>query len=153
MINSAPFQGLGKMLLQLKEGEVPSDMQTRFFRLVAEHDPAGHGSTLSSIRTVASNMLDDFCSPQMEGFTTWDAHEEIMRGRAELIAFSGWGFFGKRYFELLQSEYQAGASDLSHDDPTVGRKMLDQVLDPDAPFVNLSHYFYEEEDDEQASED
>jgi hypothetical protein len=152
MVNSAPFQGLGKILLQLKDGETPSEMQERFFRLVADQDPTGHGGTLSSIQAVASSMLKDVCSPRMEGFSTWDALEEIMRGRAELLAFSAWGFFGKRYFELLQSEYQSGASDLSHDDPNVGREMLNLVLDPDAPFVNLSHYFYDDEEEEQEEE-
>lgn len=146
ILNVAAFNRLDRFLIDLPQGENLSDMQERFLRLVTEHSPEGHGQSLNELTDEAERFLKGFCSPRPEGFTTWPALLHIMDARAEYVSFAAWGFFGERHLDLLQEKYKEGKSPI-FDAPNLGLELVDRVIDPNVPFVDLVHIDWGDEDD------
>lgn len=105
VMNFAPFQSVERFL-HIEGAEVP-DIIKRFIELVKENDPEGHGNALSALTDAATAFLKNVCSPEVEGFSHWGAHQKIMEGRAKNLAFVGWGLFGEAVFSRLQKEYES----------------------------------------------
>lgn len=140
MLNFAPFQGVSRFLLKLEADEQPTAMQNKFINLVREYDPTGHSQSLEDIMDVGCIFLKGFCSPAPEGFADWRALKPIMLGRSGLISFRGWGIFGEIFFDRLAAEYQAGDISIAVDCPRLGLKVIEDLIDPDYPDIDVNFY-------------
>jgi hypothetical protein len=61
----------------------------------------------------------------------------------DLIAFRGWGIFGDLFNELLIQEYEQGCIETDIMSPTLGLRVLDEVIDPLYEFIEISNYKYQ----------
>jgi len=137
IMNFAPFQSVERFL-HLDPLEIP-EMVKRFFLLVKENDPEGHGNAISAVTDAGERLLENVCSPRVEGFAHWGAHRKIMEHRAEHVAFVGWGLFGEALFSRLQAEYDAGNITCSINDPGLGLSVVADIVDDSYEFVDLSY--------------
>lgn len=147
ILNVAAFNRLDRFLIELPDGEALTDMQERFLRLASGYTPEGHGQSLNELAQESERFLEGFCSPRPEGFMTWPALLYSMENRAEYVSFSAWGFFGERHLDLLQEKYKLGKSPI-FDSPTIGLELVANVIDPDAPYLDLAHLNWGDEDDD-----
>lgn len=149
LLNFAPFQSVERFLhIDGVNGinDLP-DTVGRFMRLVRDHDPEGHGNTLSKITDACTELLESICSPRVEGFTHWGALRKIMDGRAEHIAFVGWGLFGELHIEKLKEAYKNGDFVVPSTDPSLGFSVVAEIVDDDYQFIDMSYIEFPDEDD------
>jgi hypothetical protein len=146
VLNFAPFQSLERLFHD--ENFEPNSITEKFVDIVTDFDPTGHGESLISITQTGRDFLEDFCSPRMEGFHTWDVLKDIMLRRSDLISFHSWGVFGELYSNKLLERYKDGDLTLKSNDPNLGLELLDELIDPNYEFINLSYYNYDPEEDE-----
>lgn len=144
IVNFAPFQSVERLFHD--ENFKPSKMTERFVNLMIENDPNGHGESLNAMTEHAKKFLG-FCSPRAEGFHTWDDLKEMTLPRAEFLSFHSWGIFGEIFSDKLSMEYENGNTHFTFNDPDLGLKVLDELIDPNYEFINLSHYNYDPESD------
>jgi hypothetical protein len=147
ILNVAAFNRLDRFLIDLPEGVEPSEIQKRFFKLVADYAPEGHGQSLNELLEEAQRFLKGFCSPQPEGFMTWPALHNSMKQRAEYVSFSAWGFFGERHLDLLQKKYEAGQSPI-FDSADLGLELVASVIDRNVPYIDLAYMNWDDGDDD-----
>jgi hypothetical protein len=137
VLNFAPFQSVERFL-HIGNDDLP-DMVQRFIKLIQEHDPEGHGNTLSEITDTCIDLLNQVCSPRAEGFTHWGKLREIMDERAEYIAFVGWGLFGDAHLEKLKTTYQEGNISCPSTSPELGFSVISDIIDDSYEFIHLSY--------------
>ena len=137
VLNFAPFQSVERFL-HINDGELP-DMVQRFIRLVKENSPEGHGNSLSEITDACEDLLGQVCSPQVEAFTHWGALRKIMEGRAQHIAFVGWGLFGDALLEKLKAAYREGNISCPSTSPELGFAVISEIVDDSYEFIDLSY--------------
>lgn len=151
IINFAPFQSFERHFHN--EDFQPNGITERFIQIIKDHDPTGHGNSLQAITSQGESFLENFCTPRTEGFHTWDILSEIMLRRCNLISFQSWGVFEEVYTEKLMERYKNGDIELTFDDPNLGLEMLNELIDSDYEFYNLSYYGVDAEDfDEEFDE-
>jgi len=146
VMNLAPFQSVERFL-HIENEEIPVIIK-RFMSLVKEYGPEGHGNALELVTRAAESFLKKVCSPQVEGFTHWGEHQHIMSGRAENLAFVGWGLFGEALFARLQEEYEAGNTACSATAPHLGLSVVSEIVDNTYEFVDLTYIDFGDEGDE-----
>lgn len=100
----------------------------KFHQVIRESSPIGHGETLREISENCRRFLQNVCNPSFEGFLTWDYHRLDMHGRAEKIAFVGWGIFGDLFFSELSKRYQSGVAVRDSMDSEIGDHTVDTVV-------------------------
>ncbi len=145
ILNFAPFQSIERLFHD--ENYEVNTMTEKFIDIIIENSPLGHGESLIDITEAGIDFLQNFCKPEMEGFTTWDNLKNIMEYRCDLKAFKCWGIFDELYTKKLKEEYTNGNLNISNTDPDLGLKMLDELIDPSYEFIDLSYYNYNLEDD------
>ena len=146
ILNFAPFQSIER-LFHDEEFEANS-MTEKLINIIVNYCPEGHGESLGAITDAGTDFLKNFCTVREEGYTTWDNLKHLMKGRCELIAFKCWGVFDELYMGKLLKEYQNGNLSISSTDPKVGLAMLDEVIDSNYEFIDLSYYNYDPEKNE-----
>ncbi|MCD1590110.1 hypothetical protein K7H13_04960 [Qipengyuania citrea] len=147
ILNAAPFQGVGRFLRELQEGDDLPPIQERLISLVSEYNPEGHSETLDDVSAFGCNFLKMFCRPRYEGFTSWGPLRKIMLGRCELVSFAGWGLFGERHYDRLLSEYADGNTIILADDPNIGLKLVDSLVDlENEHFIDVTWFNYDPEE-------
>ena len=142
--NFAPFKSLERFV---KDGNV-SEVIDRFIRVVTNFSPDGHGNSLSEVTDACEEIVKDFCSPQVEGFTTWDVLRKTLAPRMNRLAFVGWGLFGEAAVEEVKTRHRAGELTCSLSSPEVGLSVLAKLIDPDYEVLDLSYYHYNPDQDE-----
>jgi hypothetical protein len=145
LINIAPFRTLERLFHD--EKFEPNPMTLRMVDMVKEYAPDGHGMTLESIKNYGERFLAHFCTPRTEGFSTWEYLRSYVFKETDVIAFVGWGFFGELYFDRLHKAYLEGDQHISSTDPFVGIALLDELIDENYPFIDLSYYRADNEDE------
>lgn len=142
VVNIAPFSTLERFIRVA--GEIkPESILGRFINICTEHDPTGHGSSLSAQADSAVEFLRSFCSPQAEGFTNWRYLKEFMLENGDLIAFQAWGFFETEYFSSLKKEYDDGNLTTAAHDPHLALRVLENLIDPGYQFIDLAYFNYD----------
>lgn len=123
-------------------------MQRKWFDLIKEQDPTGHGHAFNSIASVGTEFLSSFCKPRLEGYADWNAHKSIMfdEGRADLVAFVGWGIFQSIFNEKLLNEYKNGNLEIPIDCPYLGLETIEEVIDVDYEYINVGYIDLNEEE-------
>lgn len=140
--NFAPFQSIERFV---KAGDVPKVVE-RFIKVITEFSPEGHSNTLSEITDTCREIVSQFCSPRIEGFATWGPLSEMLNGRTEYIAFSGWGLFGRAALDEVKTRHRAGDIRCSLSSPEVGKAVLEKLIDDKYEVLDLSYYFYDPND-------
>lgn len=139
LLNMAPFQSIERFLHKIDSVNDLTKIQKKFIQFIQEYDPSGHGNSLTKITLSATEFLSGFCYPTMEGFHNWDVLKKTMLSRGELLAFRGWGLFGDLYNERLIKEYSEGNIHLSITNPELGLEVVENLIDPNYPFITLHH--------------
>lgn len=139
----APFQSIERFV---RTGEVPKVVE-RFIKVIAEFAPEGHGNTLSTITDTCREIVGQVCSPRVEAFATWGPLIEMLNGRTEYIAFSGWGVFGQAALDEVKARHRAGDLRCSLNSPEVGEAVLAKIIDDTYEVLDLSYYFYDPNDE------
>lgn len=132
IMNVAPFQSID--WLTDVENDERNEITKKFIHILDEYDPIGHGESLNDITAKCTQFLDNFCEPRKEGFLTWDRILYQLKGRAEFIAFKSWGIFDELYMDELFIEYKKGNFTLKDNDPDLGMKVINSIIDYDYPF-------------------
>jgi hypothetical protein len=145
ILNFAPFQSIERLFHD--ENYEVNAMTEKFINIITESDPLGHGESLIEITKSGIDFLKGFCKPRMEGFTTWDDLKRIMENRCDLKAFKCWGIFDELYSSKLKDEYANGNLEISNTDPFLGLEMIEELIDPEYEFIDLSYYNYDPEED------
>ena len=149
IFNFAPFQSFERHFHN--ENFEPNDTARKFINVIKEHDPAGHGESLLTITSTGKSFLKNFCSPSIEGFLNWSHLSEIMLRRCNpLISFRCWGTFEDIFFDKLLQKYKTGEPEIPFDDPITGLEVINELIDPEYEFYNLSYF---EEDPEMDDDD
>lgn len=143
VFNLAPFQSIERFLHEVKDLDELSVMQKRFVNLVQSHGILGHGKSLINLTQSGSKFLEKICKPRMEGFVTWQILSEIMLDRGILVAFKGWGTFGKIFNEKLLEEYNDGNYSTSSTCPDIGLKTVLSLINPKYSFIDLSGMLFD----------
>lgn len=142
LVNFAPFQSLERFFHE--ENYQPSEMVKRFIEIKSDFGPIGHGASLYSITSITKKFCENFCTPRIEGFETWDNLRRMMTERCELISFHSWGIFGELYFDKLKVKYDEGKFSISTNDPNLGIELIDELVDPDYPFIDFRFFEYDQ---------
>ncbi|HFK5543292.1 TPA: hypothetical protein ACG0AR_000132 [Elizabethkingia anophelis] len=138
VFNFAPFQSFERHFHN--ENFEPNIIANKFIDIIRDYDPLGHGKSLMTITSTGQKFLSNFCSPHMEGFHNWDHLSESMLTRCNpLISFKCWGAFEEVLSDKILQKYQAGESDISFDDPHLGLEVINELIDPNYQFYNLSY--------------
>lgn len=111
--------------------------------MIVEFSPEGHSNTLSEITDTCREIVSQFCRPRMEGFATWGPLSEMLNGRTEYVAFSGWGLFGQAALDEVKRRHSAGDLRCSLSSPEVGKAVLGKIIDDTYDVIDLSYYFYD----------
>ncbi|NOU19121.1 MAG: hypothetical protein HOO91_16310 [Bacteroidales bacterium] len=146
ILNFAPFQSIERLFHD--ENYEINDITEKFIKIIVDYAPIGHGESLSEITDAGISFLDNFCSPRMEGFSTWADLKELMKHRCDLKAFKCWGIFDELFSNKLQEEYKKGNIQISSTDPNLGWDLLNELIDPNYEFIDLSYYKYTPDNDE-----
>lgn len=141
VLNFAPFQSLERLFHD--ENFEPNEITKRFIHIIKEYSPTGQGQSLDEIADTGIKFLEDFCEPRMESFTTWGSLKETMLNRCELISFHGWGIFAELFSDKLIEEYRKGNSTISSTDPNLGLELINELVDPNYDFYDLTYYDYD----------
>jgi hypothetical protein len=147
ILNFAPFNSLERLLHN--EDFEPNEITERFFNIVKEYSPEGHGKSLDEISASADKFLNAFCRPRTEGFTTWDSLKGSMINSSTLISFNSWGIFDELFSEKLYIEYKKGNTNISSTDPQLGLQLINELVDPNYEFYNLTYYDYDRDEDNE----
>ncbi|RVT74452.1 hypothetical protein EOD40_13150 [Flavobacterium sufflavum] len=142
MLNFAPFHSLERFFHN--ENFVPNKMTEKLVTIIKEYAPEGHGESLEQITEAGIFFLKNFSTPRVEGFTTWKPLRDIINSRATLVSFRAWGIFEELLSEKIQKEYQNGNLNISYDNPDLGLKLIDEMIDDEYEFYDLSYYDYDE---------
>jgi hypothetical protein len=140
--NFAPFKSLERFV----KDDAVSAVIERFIRVVTDFGPEGHGITLTEVTDTCVEIVRDFCSPTVEGFTTWEVLRDSMASRMDHLAFVGWGFFGEAAVEEVKARHRCGDLTCSLTSPVVGLAVLEKLIDPEYEVLDLSYYFYSPDD-------
>lgn len=140
ILNFAPFNSLERLFHD--ENFKPNKMVERFVDIIQNYAPEGHGNSLDEIYSNGEKFLIDFCSPSPEGYTTWDSLKEFMK-KGELVSFNSWGVFDELFSEKLYSKYKNGNKTISSTDPQLGLELINELVDPNYQYVDLSYYNYD----------
>ena len=128
----------------------PNEIAKRFIRIIRDHDPSGHGNSLNQITAYGEAFLKGFCSPKPEGFLSWEyLREYMLENNRSLLQFKVWGVFEEIYSEKLLLSYQNGENDLEFEDPYLGVRFINELIDPKYGFIALSNYEDEDEDNDE----
>lgn len=158
MMNIAPFESVERFFQTITDISELSDMQRKWVNLIKEHAPSGQGHTFNCIANLGEKFLSSFCKPCSEGYAGWNAHKSIMfdKGRADLVAFAGWGIFQSMFNEKLLTEYTNGNLDTPIDCPYLGLETIETIIDTNYEYINLVWSILDEEslnDDELWEDD
>lgn len=96
-------------------------------RIVQQADPSGHTDGLMKVAISANTLLNDFCIPQLEGFTYWQEWKESVRTRAEPLRCDFWGVLGDHARRVILN-------------PTVrshGRQLIGKGADWQDPWIAI----------------
>jgi len=145
VVNVAPFLTLERFL-KITDVE-PESVLGRLFEVTCEHMPTGHGASIGAQQDCAVEFLEKFCRPAPESFTDWSNLKTLIASYGELVSFQPWGFFESAYFDALNEEYGMGRYDVAANDPVLGMKVLQSLIDSNYQFINLSYYNYQPEED------
>lgn len=146
VINFAPFQSVERLFHD--ENFMPNEITEKFVDIITDFAPEGHGESLNAITDSGIKFIENFCSPRHEGFTKWDNLKDTMLRKCDLISFHPWGVFEELYSDKLLNEYQNGNLTISSDNPELGLRMLNEVIDPNYEFINLAFLNYDPDEDE-----
>ena len=153
IFNMAPFESIERFLHEIEDLEDLTGFQRRLIELIKIQDPTGHGDSLHRISETGHSFLSTFCSPQYEGFSDWGALRYTMEGRAELLAFQGWGLFGDLFKDMLIQEYEAGNINTPVTCPKLGLRVVEDMIDENYQFIDPRHILCDEEDDAELFDD
>ena len=98
----------------------------------------GHSNSLYEISKHGKSFLENFCSPQAEGFQSWGFLRDSMLNRGELLGFNSWGVFEELYSNKLLLHYKAGFNHISHDDPDLALELIGELIDPEYTYYDLT---------------
>ncbi|WP_413493622.1 hypothetical protein [Shewanella baltica] len=137
--NFAPFQSLERFI---KSDSVHDGKITKaLIDVVGDYSPRGHGKSLYAICEAGTKWLTRITSPKLEGFGSWDFLRDQMMENSELISFHAWGVFGEIYSDKLAESYMNG-NDTCPTCPQLGLDMLEELIDSDYEFFDISMYNY-----------
>lgn len=142
MLNFAPFNSLERLFHD--ENYIPNKMAEKFIGIIKKYGPEGHGRSLEQIEEAGASFLSSFSKPRAEGFTTWKNLRDIIIHRAELVSFRAWGIFDELLSEKIKNEYQKGNLQVSYDNPLLGLELIDEIVDDEYQFYDLSYVDYDE---------
>ena len=145
ILNFAPFQTIERLFHDKSFKITP--MTEEFIKIIEEFNPKGHGQSLIDITNAGNDFLSNFCNPMMEDFTTWNDLKENLKQRANLIAFKPWGVFDELFSNKLREEYLQGNLNISSTDPFIGLNMLNELIDPNYEFIDLTSFNYDPNED------
>ncbi|MCG7500193.1 hypothetical protein MHO82_25405 [Vibrio sp. Of7-15] len=117
-------------------------MTTRFINIVSEFSPIGHGQSLEQIVNYGERYLKNICSPHPEGFMHWNNLRDIMLESSTLIEFHAWGVFSELLADKLAIEYESGNHSIKLTDPNFGLDMINELVDDEYQFIDLSYFNY-----------
>ena len=146
ILNFAPFNSLERLFQE--ENFHPNEMTEKFIKIISDFCPEGHGQSLEQITEVGSLFLEDFSSPRAEGFTTWKFLKSTMLERATIKSFRAWGIFEELLSEKILNEYKRGNKNINYDCPIIGLELINEIVDENYDFIDLSYYFYDENDND-----
>ena len=139
IVNFAAFQSVERFIRTVGRSEALTATQQKFVEIVVEHGPQGHGQALEEIRKSGARFLDKICAHRQEGFYSWEPLKRSMLDRPhELVAFRSWGKFSDAYHEKLAKEYDEDKFGTSPDCPNLGLKVIDELVDANHPFLDIS---------------
>lgn len=148
ILNFAPFQSLERFFQgQSAEDIEISEMTNRFISIVSEFSPIGHGESLEQIVDYGERYLKDICSPRVEAFMHWDNLKSFMLQSSDLIEFHSWGVFSELLADKLASKYEEGNHSIKLTDPNLGLELIDELVDDEYKFIDLTYYNYNPDDD------
>lgn len=142
MLNFAPFNSLERLFHD--ENYVANRMTEKFIKIITQYAPEGHGRSLEQIEEAGASFLTSFSRPKAEGFTTWKGLRDIVVERADLVSFRAWGIFDELLSEKIKKEYKKGNLQVSYDNPSLGLELIDEIVDYEYEFYDLSYYDYDE---------
>ena len=139
ILNLAPFQSLERFFHLHDEGEIVIPKITKkLIKIVREGTPIGHGESLNQIKDFGEQYLENICSPQVEGFLTWDYLRDYMLKKPDLIEFQSWGVFSELLSEKLAEKYKQGKYSIKLTDPQLGLELIGELVDDDYEFIEIS---------------
>lgn len=142
IVNLAPFRSLERLVKDENNNPVKiSNLTDRFIKITTEFDPIGHGQSLDQLFKHCEPFLTPICTPRLEGFMEWSDLKRIMVENSELLAFSSWGVFSELLSNKISEEYNKGKSDISLTDPNIGLQVINDMIDPEYQYVDLSYYY------------
>lgn len=141
ILNFAPFNSLERLFHD--KDYVANKMTEKFISIIKEYAPEGHGRSLEQIEEAGACFLKSFSRPRAEGFTTWKSLRDIILERAELVSFRAWGIFDELFSEKIKEEYRNGNLEIPYDSPFLGLQLLDEIIDDEYEFFELSYYDYD----------
>lgn len=144
VVNFAPFQSFERHFHT--DGFTPNKMGKKLIDIITNHQPEGHGKSLTAILEMCKDVLENICSPQPEGFLNWGKLKEKMPKGGDLISFHCWGTFEEIYTERLIHHYKTETDRIRYDDPGFGLEMLEELVDKNYAHIELSSICREEED-------
>ncbi|MBL0627949.1 hypothetical protein [Aeromonas jandaei] len=147
ILNFAPFQSLERYLHSMDGGYCIPEITRRLIKIAVEYDPIGHGQSLNQIVDYGERFLKGVCSPCAEGFANWDVLKSIMLENSTLIEFHPWGVFSELLSDKLASEYDKGNHSIELTDPELGLELINELIDIDYNFIDLTYYDYTEDDE------
>ena len=134
LINVAPFQSLERYVHSSQK--IPK-IAKKFIQVAQEIPLEGHCASLDEIADSGMVFLKKFCSPQPEGYLTWDYHKDFLSRQSELIEFHAWGMFNDLLLNRLADIYEAGSINTKLTDPGLGLELIEELLDNDYEFIQL----------------
>lgn len=148
LMNIAPFQSIERFFHTITDISQLSDVQRKWFDLIKEQAPTGHSHTFNSIANVGKEFLASFCNPRSEGYDDWGMHARIMfnKGRADLVAFVGWGIFQSIFNEKLLTEYKKGNLETLVDCPDLGLETIKEIIDMDYEYIDIGYIDFNKEE-------
>jgi hypothetical protein len=128
VINFASFQTPKLTLRNLAMEK--SDFGNRLKKVVRDHRPEGHSSTLDIISDYAEIFLKGFCSPRVEGYSNWKTLKPRIFTDTDAIAFVGWGIFQDCLFDRLGAmpKHDEAGIRFESTDPLFAIEMLNEMI-------------------------
>lgn len=126
VLNLSPFYSVEQH--QSLDEHSPPFLIEQLLRIALDDSPTGHSNAIDEVIERGLEMLKSFCEPRCEGYFDWNSHLEIIRLRADLLAFSSWGIFRDSFTTLLKSRYQSGDIWIPYDCPDLGMEVVNDIV-------------------------
>lgn len=141
MVNIAPFKSIERILhLEDFDGydNLPEIIK-KYINIYTEYDPDGHGGCLDTLTDTGNKILENICTPRVEGYTTWSEIKSAMMTHWQPKYFVSWGIFNELMMEELYQQYQNGNYSAKSSCPEIGYDIINNAIDNSYSYIELSH--------------